>query len=50
MEFVPPGGILRVYATDPGAEHDLSAWAKRKGYGFVDVSEPGTLCYLVSRP
>ena len=50
MEFVPPGGVLQVFATDPGAKHDLSAWAKRKGYQFVDVSEPGTLSYLVYRP
>jgi tRNA 2-thiouridine synthesizing protein A len=49
MELVPPGGVLQVYATDPGAEHDLKAWSKRKGYTFVDVSEPGNLCYLIYR-
>ncbi|MFN2465710.1 MAG: sulfurtransferase TusA family protein [Candidatus Dormibacteria bacterium] len=49
MDRVPPGGVLEVLATDPGATHDLSAWSKRKGHRFVDVSEPGTLRYLIYR-
>ena len=49
MDEVPPGGVLEVLATDPGATHDLSAWSRRKGYQFVDVSEPGTLRFLVYR-
>ncbi len=49
MALVPPGGVLEVLATDPGAAHDLAAWCRRKGYTFVDASEPATLRYLVYR-
>jgi tRNA 2-thiouridine synthesizing protein A len=49
MDQVPAGGVLEVLATDPGATHDLSAWSRRKGYRFLDVSEPGGLRYLIYR-
>jgi tRNA 2-thiouridine synthesizing protein A len=49
MEMVAPGGVLRVYATDPGAAHDLMAWSRRKGHTFVDASERGNLCFLVHK-
>lgn len=50
MELVPPGGVLEVLATDPGAEHDLRSWSRRKGYAFVDTSEAAGLSFLVYRP
>ncbi|MFN2464544.1 MAG: sulfurtransferase TusA family protein [Candidatus Dormibacteria bacterium] len=50
MDEVPPGGILEVLATDPGAAHDLRAWARRRGYNFTDVSGAESLRYLVRRP
>jgi hypothetical protein len=30
-----------------GATDDLSEWSRRKGYRFVDVSDPATLRYLI---
>jgi TusA-related sulfurtransferase len=50
MDMVPPGGLLEVLATDPGADHDLRSWSRRKGYQLerADVS-PGVLRFLIRR-
>lgn len=42
IELVPPGGILEVLATDPGAGHDFEAWCRRAGHQLAGVvEEPG---------
>ena len=28
---IPPGGVLRVFATDPGAKEDIPAFLKQSG-------------------
>lgn len=42
MDFLQPGEVLEVLATDPGADHDFRAWTKRSRNEFVSVTEePG---------
>lgn len=39
-----PGTLLEVLATDPGAVHDIGAWCRVHGHGYVDdraCREPG---------
>lgn len=44
IELVPPGAILEVLATDPGAGHDFRAWCRRSGHEIAAVTEePGPL-------
>jgi tRNA 2-thiouridine synthesizing protein A len=50
MDLVEPGGILEVLATDPGADHDLRSWCRRKGFRFERADEaPGVLRFLITR-
>jgi len=47
---VPPGGLLEVLATDPGAPADLDAFTKRTGHRVVERSESGgVLRFIVQR-
>jgi TusA-related sulfurtransferase len=39
IDYIQPGEILEVLATDPGADHDLRAWCRRSGHQFLAVSE-----------
>ena len=32
---LPPGDILRLRATDPGAAHDIPAWCRMTGHRLV---------------
>ena len=42
IDFIKPGQVLEILATDPGTDHDFRAWCKRKQHGFVSVEElPG---------
>ncbi len=45
MRGVPPGGLLRVLATDPAAVADFRAYCDQTGHGFVASAEcaPGVL-------
>ena len=50
MDLVEPGGLLEVLATDPGADHDLRAWSRRKGYEIARGDQaPGVLRFLIRR-
>ncbi len=44
------GQILQVLATDPAAESDIRAWAKRAGHAFLDSTEDGhELTFLIQK-
>lgn len=36
-----PGQVLRLVATDPGSNRDVSAWARKTGNEILDSSEEG---------
>ena len=51
MELVGPGEILEVLATDPGADHDLRSWCRRKAYEMLEATQAeGQLRFLIRRP
>jgi tRNA 2-thiouridine synthesizing protein A len=39
MKDVPPGGVLRVLATDPGAPKDFEAFARATGHTLIASTE-----------
>lgn len=41
MDKLASGKVLEVLATDPGAEPDLKAWAKRTGNVFLACKSEG---------
>jgi tRNA 2-thiouridine synthesizing protein A len=50
MDMVEPGGVLEVLATDPGADHDLRSWCRRKGYELLENTETaGEFRFLIRR-
>jgi tRNA 2-thiouridine synthesizing protein A len=50
MDLVEAGGILEVLATDPGADHDLRSWCRRKGYEMLEAAQAaGELRFLIRR-
>jgi TusA-related sulfurtransferase len=50
MDLLEPGEILEVLATDPGAEHDLRSWSRRKGHALVSTAEAaGVYRFLIRR-
>jgi TusA-related sulfurtransferase len=50
IEFLQPGEVLEVLATDPGADHDLRAWSKRARHEFISVDElPGPVYRFLLR-
>lgn len=48
---LPIGGVLEVLATDPAADPDLRAWAKRMGHEVVSSEKlpDGAIKILVRR-
>lgn len=47
---VPPGGLLEVLATDPGASEDMRVFCKTKGHELVSQEEDdGVLVFLIRR-
>ena len=38
IESIRPGEILEILADDPGAEHDIKAFARRTGHTFISVT------------
>jgi len=40
LKGMPPGSVLRVTATDPGAPEDLPAWCRLTGNGLVEARHP----------
>ena len=43
---LPPGGVIRVRATDPAAPEDLPAWCRLTGNSLVSADHP---TYLIRR-
>ncbi|HWI26201.1 MAG TPA: sulfurtransferase TusA family protein [Stellaceae bacterium] len=41
MRDVPPGGVLRVIATDPGAPKDFEHFCKTTGHRLLAAREEG---------
>jgi TusA-related sulfurtransferase len=42
IDFIEPGQLLEILATDPGTDHDFRAWCARKHHELVGVEElPG---------
>ena len=46
MAGLPPGGVLRLVALDPGAPEDLPAWCGMTGHKLLKASHPE---YLIQR-
>ncbi len=40
LAAVPPGGVVRVRATDPAAPEDVPAWCRLTGHSLVSASPP----------
>ena len=40
MLALPPGGVLRLVARDPGALEDLPSWCRLTGHGLVGADHP----------
>ena len=50
IDYIAPGEVLEVLATDPGADHDFRAWTKRSHHEFVGVTEePGPVYRFLIR-
>jgi TusA-related sulfurtransferase len=41
MDTLQRGDVLEILATDPGAEPDLTAWAKRTGNEYMGIVKDG---------
>ncbi|GAC1335564.1 MAG: hypothetical protein NVSMB17_18590 [Candidatus Dormibacteria bacterium] len=51
MEWVKPGEVLEVLATDPGADHDLRSWCRRKSYEMEEATRSDdVLRFLIRCP
>jgi tRNA 2-thiouridine synthesizing protein A len=51
LKDVPPGGLLRVLATDPGAAKDFEHFCKTTGCRLVTASEnDGILEFVIAKP
>jgi tRNA 2-thiouridine synthesizing protein A len=49
MKEVPPGGLLKVLATDPGAPKDFVHFCETTGHELVESSESDGVYSLVIR-
>ena len=52
LKSVPPGGLLEVLATDPGATKDFEHFCRTTGCTLVEASEEvgGVLRFLLRKP
>lgn len=52
LKAVPPGGILEVLATDPGATQDFAHFCQTTGCELLESSEEpsGTLRFRLKKP
>ena len=44
-----PGDVLEVVCTDPGALHDIPAWARVHGHTVVDTRSEGREHFVILR-
>lgn len=49
MDTLTKGDVLEVLATDPGAEPDLMAWAKRTGNEYLGILKDGDVLKIYLR-
>ena len=49
MKEVPPGGIVQVLATDPGAVADFEAFYRQTGNELVDAKTEGDVFVFLIR-
>jgi tRNA 2-thiouridine synthesizing protein A len=49
IKTINVGEVLEVIATDPAAEPDLQAWAKRTGHEIVDIKKEGDIIRVLIR-
>ncbi len=49
MKQVPPGGILQVLATDPGAVADFEAFCRQTGNQLLDAKTEGDVFVFLIR-
>lgn len=49
MDTLTKGDVLEVLATDPGAEPDLTAWAKRTGNEYMGLTRDGNVLKIYIR-
>lgn len=49
MQPLPPGGLLRIEATDPGSVKDFAHFCETAGHALVESSEAGGVCVFVIR-
>jgi len=50
MQSVPPGGLLRVLATDPGTVRDFQAFCAATGHELVEqAEEAGEFTFLIRK-
>ena len=48
LKDVPPGGIVQVLATDPGAVGDFEAFCRQTGNELIDAkTEGGVFVFLI---
>ncbi len=50
MESLPPGGLIRIEATDPGAVKDFAHFCDAAGHALVESSEAdGVYIFLIRK-
>jgi tRNA 2-thiouridine synthesizing protein A len=49
MQSVPPGGLLRIEATDPGAEQDFAHFCSVAGHQMVESGHDGAVLRFLIR-
>ena len=51
LQGVPAGGLLEIYATDPGAVRDFEAFCRATGNELVTSSQEGNVFkFVIKRP
>jgi len=50
LNEMPPGGLLKVFATDPGSERDFQTFSKQSGHQLLEFEREGdTFVYLLQK-
>ena len=50
LNELPPGGLLRVLATDPGSERDFDTFSRQSGHELVESTREGDVfSYLLRK-
>lgn len=50
LNELPPGGLLRVLATDPGSERDFETFSRQSGHALLEFQHSdGVFAYLLKK-